>query len=351
MVHHVLVVVWTGMILFFPMISFGFISTKQTVPIGRTSRLGQSALLFCESIKRGASQKGEEDDTRRIRRVNFIAPLLEYGYKPAVDEYMDTVQKEGRNATTTKRLQTNQKPLLLYLPGFDGTFLSPFLQFPELHTIFDVRCMTVDIADRSYFDELRDGVLQYLETELLSSPSLDSKSKSSQSEATTTELDEVLQLQQPQQSTTPWGSVTDWLAAAAGKIQGQTKPQRMSRPVYLAGESFGGILASEVALTILERNQSQQQESINLQGLTLINAATCFDRSKLAVQGPQVASLPLWLYWPGLVKLLPLFTDDYSVGQLLSILQGKALPSVIDNEAREAYMVRFIAGCLPTGGG
>ena len=155
------------------------------------------------------------------------------------------------------------------------------------------------------------------------------------------------------------------------------------RPVYLAGESFGGILAAEVALSILSSpvsssspsaampptsspqpwlassmipstsftdgsliSSSSSPSSINLKGLALINAATCYDRSKLAAEGPIVADLHPWLYNLGLLRLLPLFTDDYSLQQLRLILQSKALPSVIDTAAREAYMGR-VAFSLP----
>jgi len=78
----------------------------------------------------------------------------------------------------------------------------------------------------------------------------------------------------------------------------------------------------------------------------LVNAATCFDRSKLALEGPGIAKVPMLLYPLALTRLLPLFTDEYSLPQLLLILQSKALPSVIDSEAREAYMGR-IAFSLP----
>jgi hypothetical protein len=78
---------------------------------------------------------GRADKKVRPRDVSFISPLLEYGYLPAVEEH--------ENKTL------GQKPLLLYLPGFDGTFMSPFLQFPELHTIFDVRCMTGKYSGKS----------------------------------------------------------------------------------------------------------------------------------------------------------------------------------------------------------
>lgn len=53
-----------------------------------------------------------------------------------------------------------------------------------------------------------------------------------------------------------------------------------------------------------------------------------------------------YLYNFGLIKLLPLFTDSFSLDQLLLILQAKALPSVIDNETREAFMGR-VAFSLP----
>ena len=116
-----------------------------------------------------------------------------------------------------------------------------------------------------------------------------------------------------------------------------------SSDVYLVGESFGGILASDVALTILNNTTWP----FRLKGMTLINAATCYDRSKLAAEAPLVADLNPLLYPIGLLKLLPLFADEYSAKQLLLILQAKALPSVIDNAQREAYMGR-VAFSLPT---
>jgi hypothetical protein len=89
----------------------------------RRGMCGVKPLL--SEIDRGV---GNTDKKKLPRDVRFISPLLEYGYLPAVEEHENNT--------------LSQKPLLLCLPGFDGTFLSPFLQFPELHTIFDVRCMT-----------------------------------------------------------------------------------------------------------------------------------------------------------------------------------------------------------------
>jgi hypothetical protein len=106
-----------------------------------------SALIPSETFEAQIESKKVE----RKRNVRFIAPLLEYGYRPAVEEY--------ENQTLFN------KPLLLYIPGFDGTFLSPFLQFPELHTIFDIRCMTIAQDDRSTLDELQSDIIQFLENE------------------------------------------------------------------------------------------------------------------------------------------------------------------------------------------
>jgi len=212
--------------------------------------------------------------------VTFESPLLEAGYPPAVSEY---------RANTLRN-----KPLLLYLPGFDGTLLAPFLQFPELSTEFDVKGLTVGMSDRSTVKDLKEIVLDFIEN--------------------------------------------------------QTKDD-LDRPVYIIGESFGGLLTLEVVLAIQERNLKEgspgSENAINLQGISLINPATCYNESTLAKNGPRLTRVSPMQYPFELMKLLPLFTDDYGLSQLLLILQSKGLPSVIDNEQREAYMGRM-AFSLPT---
>jgi len=194
--------------------------------------------------------------------------------------------------------------------------------------------------DRSTLDELRDRVIKYLEQECCC---LESNADDEY------DLEESLLSASKQAQTKQANFFLGWFnsnssATSTPESQKKLRDSSKGRPVYLAGESFGGILALEVARSL--RSSEYDGPMINMQGLTLINAATCYDRSKLSVEGPKVANCSSGLYLPGLLQLLPLFTDEYSVEQLLLILKGKALPSVIDDETREAYMGR-VAFSLP----
>lgn len=220
--------------------------------------------------------------------IQFVSPLLDDGYPPAVAEY-------------EQRGQMRPKPMLLYLPGFDGTNLAPFLQFPSLGEEFDVRAMRVEMDDRSTFEELKEAVVEYL------------------------------------------------LRECKG-IDGQANGGL--GVLYLMGESFGGILATEVAL---ELNRPTYRDYIELRGMILVNPATSYLRSSLYERGPSVAnSRPL----PPILdeiqyaiclttRLVPLFLDKgVAIRQLLGILSSKGLPSVVNTPQREAYMGR-VAFDLP----
>lgn len=215
-------------------------------------------------------------------RVRFVSPLLEDGYPPAVLEW------ERRNDYMDGR---PRKPLLLYLPGFDGTIVAPFLQFPSLGEEFDVRAMKVGMDDRSTFEELKGRVVEYLRRE----------------------------------------------------CRGEGGPGA----AYLVGESFGGILATEVAL---ELNRPAHGDDVELRGLVLINPATSYLRSRLYERGPPVANSQ----WGDaqyvvslLTRLVPLFLDEgRAMRQLITILSSKGLPEVVNDPQREAYMGR-VAFDLP----
>ena len=109
--------------------------------------------LFAVGERQQESANGsplsKENSVAKKMNVNFCAPLLDYGYPPTVAEYRDN--------------SISEKPILLYLPGFDGTYICPFIQFPELGTEFEVWCMTVAMDDRSTFEELKQNVLDFIQ--------------------------------------------------------------------------------------------------------------------------------------------------------------------------------------------
>lgn len=200
-----------------------------------------------------------------VRAFRFVAPLVDDGYPPAVA--MDAGEMARR-------------PLLLYLPGFDGTPIAPFLQFPSLGEDFHVQALSVGMEDRSTFDDLVDSVVEHLDA---------------------------------------------------------CVPP--SRQVVVMGESFGGMLALEVALR-------REARDAPLAGLVLVNPATSYLESTLAARAPAVAALPSALYPFGVLSLLPLFVDRHQLPSLGLMVSGAKLPAVIDTPAREAYMGR-VALTLP----
>ena len=249
---------------------------------------------------------------QRKRNNRFASPLLEFGYPPAVQEF-----QQGNSS---------QKPLLLYIPGFDGTYLSAFFQYPELHTLFEVKALITAMDDRSTFDEIKRTILDFLAAETSAESTPTNPSSANDTTTKTTELSDIV----------------NFFNSVSKTVRPKLSKQPPGRPVYLVGESFGGIMALEVALDLAKAKNPK----INLQGLTLVNAATCYDRSRLAAEGPPVAKSNPFLYVFGILQLLPMFLDDISAKQFIAIIQSKALPSLIDNEMREAYMGR-LAFALP----
>jgi len=198
--------------------------------------------------------------------VRFFDPLAQEGYTASLE------------CSAVPGPEESAKPVLVYLPGFDGTLLAPFLQFPELSTSFHVRGMQVHSSDRTPFAELVDLASTYI-------------------------------------------------VQVGGGGAGHTP-----RPVYLVGESFGGLLASAVAARL--------QATGEIAGLVLVNPASSYPRSQLRSQASMVQGLPLAVYPLGLAGLLPLFADQHQLPQLLRIISSAGLPSVINTPAREAYMGR-----------
>lgn len=129
-------------------------------------------------------------------------------------------------------------PLLIFLPGLDGTGLLLRSQIPHLSKTFDICCLSIPHDDISSWE----------------------------------------------------GLATETIAAIA-RVRG-----KLTRPVYLCGESFGGCLALQVALKapqIWER-------------LILINPASCFPQQPLVNLSPYLTRLlPKNIYPLSSLWLLP----------------------------------------------
>ncbi len=54
-------------------------------------------------------------------------------------------------------------PLLVYLPGIDGTGLAAYRQFQPLSTAFDLRCVFMPPGDRTSFEGLVDSLAKQVQ--------------------------------------------------------------------------------------------------------------------------------------------------------------------------------------------
>lgn len=125
-------------------------------------------------------------------------------------------------------------PLMFYMPGIDGTGLAAYRQFPRLTKAFDLRCLVTPSTDRTPFAELVETV--------------------------------------------------------SASIKAELDDQAGGRPVYLMGESFGGIMCLALAHQLGEY----------VDRLVIVNPASSFSDTIWPSAGPLLAQLPGEVY-----KFLP----------------------------------------------
>lgn len=180
-------------------------------------------------------------------------------------------------------------PLLCFLPGMDGSICTPFMQYPELGTVFELSCMRITdgMASRATFDQMSEACAEHV------------------SEAV-----------------------------------------RSGRRVLLVGESFGASLAVVVSHRVRQLLQAADEggDGDGVSGLVLVNPATSFERSALASVGPACASMtgPLLPLYPlSLLALAALVLTPVSQAPaMLSMLASKKIPATLCSEPREAYLGR-----------
>ncbi|KAL4442037.1 hypothetical protein ABPG77_011298 [Micractinium sp. CCAP 211/92] len=138
-------------------------------------------------------------------------------------------------------------PLLLYLPGIDGSGLAASRQFPSLLRRFDMQALVTPPQDRTPFAELVQIAANFLRREVPACPP--------------------------------------------------------TRPVYVLGESFGGLLALALAAEV----------PALVDRVILVNPATSFNSSPWPLLGPLLPQVPPELYRALPVALAPVLANPINL--------------------------------------
>jgi hypothetical protein len=172
--------------------------------------------------------------------------------------------------TTTAPLQQQQQlPLMFYLPGLDGSGLAASNQFLPLSRAFELRCLALPPADRMAFPQLVAHVAALVEADVR----------------------------------------RDCGGGGGGgeeddDKEGATTTAPRRRPVYLLGESFGGVLAIAVA---------ERLGPALVDRLVLVNPATSFAESVWPRAGGVLAALPDPLYRALPLLLSPVLSNPVAL--------------------------------------
>ena len=188
--------------------------------------------------------------------------------------------------TEVAKRHGQDKPIAIYLPGLDGYGISAAsFQFNDLAQTFELWRMTVTGDDRTPFHQLVQKPVQFLE------------------EITKT----------------------------------------THRPVYLIGESFGGMLTASVALQVLQRAELQKQKEGEkdtsekrhpIAGMVLVNPATSFDSSSWDVIAPLLTTLGKLTQQPEPTKVGP-----FQLPSLYSVVGGLTLSAVIPSQKQNQQII------------
>lgn len=167
-----------------------------------------------------------------IRISHVTPPQEDEDWKDILNADAGIMEKDDIFAEVANK-HGAEKPIALYLPGLDGFGISAATwQFNDMARSFDLWRLTVAIDDRSSFSDLVKSVSSF---------------------------------------------ITD-ISESTG------------RPVYIIGESFGGLLAPAVILNVQNR---AKRAGLNgpVAGLVMVNPATSFDESSWDVLAPVLSTI------------------------------------------------------------
>ncbi len=118
--------------------------------------------VFVDAAVRSGRRSSDEEDAKKVS-LEEILSVYSGGpprfFSPIVEE-----EESEPSTSASERQNKMQKPLMIYLPGLDGTGFSASSQFASLSKEFEVVCLNIPSSDRSDVYEIVDIVCALIET-------------------------------------------------------------------------------------------------------------------------------------------------------------------------------------------
>ena len=211
---------------------------------------------------------------------NAADALQQHVAKPSAPYWFDPLQEFGLNTN-----DASDKPLLLVLPGLDGSSVTAWMQYPELGEAYDLRCLVLPANCRGSYEDWVNTAVEEVEK-------------------------------------------------AALRAEASRLLKKVERPVFVLGESMG----AGVALDVAARSR--------VAGAVLVSPATGWDRTALGGARSKLIRLPDPVL--ALIIALSSY-QLLDRGQLDTTLRriatGETSP-LLEGDEREAYAWRVV-GELP----
>ena len=208
----------------------------------------------CASLLPGSTWRGSP------WRVSRPRPAVRHGSVLAIEADMkDYVRPSGApEVRAIDGLSDPNKPVLLYLPGIELSGYTLHPQTQELSDDFALHYLTVGQDDRTSFDGLVDVVCDAIDR--LANEPVVAAAAAAAAAASADAADDAAAV------------ASDVAGSAAASAE--TVDAAAPRPVYLLGESFGGVLGLAVALRAATVPGAVRQ----LSGAALVNPASSIAR-------------------------------------------------------------------------
>ena len=114
------------------------------------------------AVRSGRGRSNEEEDEKKVT-LEEILSISSGGPPRFFSPLVEEEEEEEDVVVEKKREKREKKPLMIYLPGLDGTGFSASSQFATLSKEFDLVCLNIPSNDRSDVFEIVDIVRAFIE--------------------------------------------------------------------------------------------------------------------------------------------------------------------------------------------